>query len=96
MDVPFHEQVLFDQYLRDEHNCGLWEFLGKYGVEATNASHAIFFYSCGHLLDRRAEVSAVRDRQTHFQEDEGGPGGASGISRHIRSGIRFCRGWGSG
>ena len=56
MDVSVHEQLLFDQFLRDEHNYGLWEFLKMHGVEATNASHAIFFHSCGHLLGGRAEV----------------------------------------
>ena len=45
-----HEQALLDQYLRESHGLGLWDFIRKWGVEATNHQQSKFMHSCDHLM----------------------------------------------
>ena len=73
-----YEQALFDQFLRTEHKLGLWEFIRKFGVAATNAAHDEFEHSCGHHLDnwwikRQSvpETSKKREAERDAEQDWG-------------------------
>jgi len=46
-----YEQALFDQFLRDEHEMGVGDYIRIFGVAATNAAHDLFEHNCGYHLD---------------------------------------------
>ena len=88
IDVSLHEQLLFDQLLRGSHSYALWEYLAKFGMEATNAAHSEFVYK------RRIQFghSGIRARSScrarSGQETKAGGQARGAIWHDIRTAIR--------